>query len=131
MTSTTKYADANAFYKELKAFLKALIHVFPEDRDMKLASSSLNIAMMDDPDTVIINTFHTMVWPHRQLIVKREDTFFTQDPNNFFVDVPNANKYQVMLFTKLNTYWSQLSVTNQEIVWDYVEVLYGLATKCV
>jgi hypothetical protein len=123
----SRYSDSTPFYKELKAFLKALITVFPQDREIKMISSSLNIAMMDDPDAQIIKTYYKLVHPYANLIDGRDPLFFTQDPQNFFQNSKDVNPHQYNIFAKLNMYWSELTAENQGIVWEYVDVLYTLA----
>lgn len=117
------------FNKQLKAFLKALIQVFPDDRDIKKISSALNIAMMDDPNEVIMQQFYAIMQPHKSLIDTHDPRFFTQDSENFFkasaVDKNNVHQYN--LFTKLHTYWDDLSSENQQIVWEYIDVLFSYA----
>jgi hypothetical protein len=118
------------FYKQLKAFMKDLILVFPDDRDIKVISSSLNIAMMDDPDNRIILGFYDALSPYQDLIERRDDAFFYQDSQSVVNKWPKqTNQYQ--LFNKLNIYWETLHEQNRKIVWDYFQVIFGLAHEFV
>ena len=117
------------FNTQLKAFLKALIQVFPNDRDIKKISSALNIAMMDDPDEAIMKHFYTMMLPHKSLIVVKNPLFFTQDSDNFFrgTVADKNNIHQYTLFTKLHGYWDELTDSNKQVVWEYIDVLFSYA----
>ncbi len=115
------------FLKNLKAFLKDLILVFPEDRDVKVISSSLNIAMVDDPKHEIIKGFYASLVSSEQLILSRKDEFFYQDAYIFTAGGTINAKYQHQLFSKLNFYWENMNNQNRLIVWDYMQLLYKLA----
>ena len=123
-------ANAKKFYKHLKEFLKALIVVFPEDRDIKVISSSLNIAMMDDPDNLIITNFHDAMYPHEKLIHVRDPHFFYQDPSSIKTTLNlQHNNTQYMLFDKLHSYWETLTEDNRIVVWDYFQLLFRISTE--
>lgn len=122
-------ATSTVFNKHLKDFLKNLIVVFPEDREVKKISSALNIAMMDDPEGTIVTNFYNMLAPHKSLIVKRDSTLFTQNPNNILKHCDdNANHYQTDLIKKMHIYWEVLKDENKEIVWDHIAGLFEVAT---
>lgn len=109
----------NTFQQELKSFLKNLIKVFPEDRDLKMITSSLNIALMDDPDNKIINGFYKTLSPFEEYIDTRDQRFFYEYTSS-----------EIPLFSKLNSYWEMLDTDNRKIVWDYLQVLFLLSKKC-
>lgn len=115
MQSTNAYKDS--FRKELKSFLKELIRVFPDDKDIKMMSSALNIAMLDDQDTVTEKIYNTLR-PLDQLIHDRNPKFFVE-AQNLDVDIP--------LFSKLDSYWGSLSDDNRKVVWEYIQLLYVLS----
>lgn len=116
------------FHKQLKAFLKDLILVFPSDRDIKVISSSINIAMMDDPHHEIVNGFYDVIAPYNEMICSRDDTFFRLDPTEI-VSRWSQQTSQYQLFNKLNIYWETLNDTNRKIVWDYFQLLYNLSLE--
>lgn len=110
------------FHKHLKSFMKDLILVFPEDRDIRVISSSLSIAMMDDPDNAIICGFYDKTKPNENLILSRDDAFFYNKPVE-----DNTVHGQFQLFNKLNIYWETLNNDNKNKVWEYFQLLYCLA----
>jgi hypothetical protein len=111
------------FAQELKAFFKELIRVFPDDRDMKMMSSTLNIAMMDEPDA----PQDDVMWRMYDVLRPFEDLIHVRDPG-FFVKAQNIDS-DVPLFSKLDLYWQNLNDANRGCVWDYIQVLYRLAKK--
>lgn len=115
---SNKRCHHEMFKSELKSFMKNLIKVFPEDRDVKMMSSTLNIAMMDDEEEMI-SKFYNVMAPYSTMISSKDDAFFMKVSSD--VDIP--------LFGKLNHYWQGLDVDNKKIVWDYIQVLYTLAAK--
>ena len=122
---TNKLVIANKFYKHLKEFMKDLINVFPDDREIKVISSSINIASMDDEENELIYSFRDALNPLDAFIIKRDDDLFKQDPSTYWKS--GSNQYQ--LFDKLNIYWESLSDINKKIVWDYIQLVYSLAKQ--
>lgn len=108
------------FQKELKAFMKDLIRVFPNDRDMKMISSTLNLAMMDDTEDKVLNGFYHSLKIHEELIDKRDPQFFVETEKLTIAE-------ETPLFSKLHSYWETLDSSNQQTVWDYIQVLFLLA----
>lgn len=114
---------AEQFEKELKGFLKNLIKVFPGDRDMKMLSSTLNIALMDDYENKVLIGFYEFLSPFDSYIQERDERFFYEC---------NTPVQELQLFNKLNTYWERLDDDNKKVVWDYLQVLYYLSRNfCV
>ncbi len=108
------------FHKQLRAFTKDLIKVFPDDREIKLVLSSLNIALMDDPDDKVITDFYKAIHPCEHYIANKDELLFYNKV--ITSDIP--------LFSHLGEYWSKLDISNKDVVWDYLKVLYALSAKC-
>lgn len=111
--------ERDIFHKEFKSFMKDLIKVFPNDRDIKLVSSSLNITLMDDPDDIVIKEFYESLKPCEEYIYTQNNILF----NNQII------KSDIDLFTKIGDYWAKLDSFNRDIVWKYVTLLYNLSKK--
>jgi hypothetical protein len=107
------------FHKELRAFLKDLIKVFPDDRNVKIASSTLSISLMDDPDDKVIHDFYKALSPCEALISSKNERLFYD----------NNIKSDVLIFSELEKYWELLDSDNKEIVWNYIIVLFYLSKK--
>lgn len=111
--------ERDIFHREFKSFMKDLIKVFPDDRDIKVVSSSMNIAMMDDPNDDVIKQFYTSLRPCEKMIYDRDETLFNG----------NVIKSDIELFLKIGDYWRKLDSYNKEVVWKYTTVLYALSKK--
>lgn len=105
------------FQRELKALLKDLVKVFPNDKEIKMLSSTINIAMLDDPDDRIIQRFFSTTKAHEEKIEQRNPAFFDDCRDDG----------DSSLLSQLNAYWSHLSPDNQSTVWDYIQVLFCLS----
>lgn len=122
---SNKITLSTRFYKHLKEFMKDLIVVFPDDRDIKVISSTINIASMDDEEYELIYGFRDALLPLDVLITSRDDNLYKQDPSLYWKT--GSNQYQ--LFSKLNIYWDSLNETNRKIVWDYIQLIYTIAKQ--
>lgn len=107
------------FHKEIRAFMKDLINVFPNDRHVKLASSTLTISLMDDPDNNVIKDFYNALAPCEGYISSKDDRLFL---NNCIVS-------EMVIFNELEKYWKALDLDNREVVWNYIILLFYLAKK--
>lgn len=105
------------FHKEIRAFLKDLIKVFPDDRQVKLASSTLTIALMDDPDDTVIIDFYNSLMPCEELISSKDERLFYD----------NNIKSDILIFSELEKYWKALEPDNKTVVWNYITLLYFLS----
>ena len=107
------------FHKEIRAFLKDLIKVFPDDRQVKLASSSLTISLMDDPDDTVIKDFYNSLSPCEHYISTKDERLF----------IEKCIVSEFVLFSELEKYWKALEPCNKEVVWNYIILLFFLSKK--
>ena len=113
------------FYKNLKLFLKDLIIVFPEDdEDLQTITTSINLAMFDDNDKIILK-FYNSLQPLEQTIYDRNETVFY---NELYWD---PSSYEHQLFTKIKNNWGTFSDHNKKIIWDYIHVLYCISNNYI
>jgi hypothetical protein len=108
------------FHKEIRAFLKDLIKVFPDDRNVKLASSTLTISLMDDPDDTVIKDYYNALLPCEKYILSKDESIFK---NNM---IKSDN---ILIFSELEKYWNALEEDNKTVVWDYMALLFYLSKK--
>lgn len=116
--SLSTYRDA--FHQEIKSFLKNLCKTFEDDRELMMITTSLHVALVDDPEDKVIAQFHEAVMPYADMVDTRDPAFFYQTHKN-------GTEYK--LLTKLNVYWEQLSESDKKVVWDYINVLFQLSRK--
>lgn len=108
-----------AFHTELKSLLKNLCKTFEDDTELMMITSSLMVALSDDPENEVIRQFRDTVIPYKDLIDARDSVFFYKVHVNT----------QYKLLSKLHLYWEQLSKEDQKVVWDYIQVLVVLANR--
>jgi hypothetical protein len=113
------------FYKQLKAFLKEIIQVFPDDQEIKVISTKINLSTIEK-DNKLIKKFYSGLSSLEDLILTQDDTFFNVNPGEYWT--PRTNEYN--LFTKLMFYWSQVDTFNKKVMWDYLTLLYKLSKCC-
>lgn len=114
----TDYREA--FHKELKAFLKNLCKTFDTDRELIMITTSLLIALSDDPNNEVIQQFSDTIVPYKHLISVRDPEFFYK---------VHMDGSQYTLLTKIHLYWEKLSSADQKVVWDYIQVLVLLSDR--
>ena len=112
------------FYKTLKDFLKDLILSFPEDEELKVITSGLNIAIIDDSDNKMINTFYSSLNQFESFIFNRDPLFFKTNTTYF-----KSGTHQFKFFTKLNELQVDLSENNKTKVWDYIRLIYNISSN--
>jgi len=111
------------FYKQLKSFLKELIIVFPEDDEqLQLVATSINLAIIDDDNYSIISSFYNALLPVQSKIDKRDRTFISGIQWKL-------DSYEYKLFCKLNDQWEHFSDNNQEVIWQYINLLFKLSSN--
>ena len=116
------------FYKNLKLFLKDLIVVFPEDDEaIQMVTTSINLAIVDDDDNTIIKKFYDSMSPLEDLINRRDNKIFETNPNEYWP----PSSYESRLFVKINANWDTFSVHNQNILWEYIQLLFMLSKSII
>jgi hypothetical protein len=114
------------FYKNLKLFLKDIVLVFPEDDEaIQFISTSINLAILDDDELLIVKKFNKSLTPLENMILSRDNNIFLTDPANYW----SVSSHEYNLFVKLNDNWSNFSDHNKNILWDYIQLLYILSKK--
>ena len=111
----------NDFYKNLKSFLKELVSLFPDDHEIKVITTSINLAIMEEQE-IIIERFYKSLFPLEYFIDTRNDKFFQE---NYW----DTSSEEYRLFNKLNELYNFLEQHNKKIFWDYIQVLYNLSKK--
>jgi hypothetical protein len=113
------------FYKQLKAFLKELIETFPDDHELKVVSTKINLSTLEK-DNKLIYKFYKSLNGLESLILEQNDMFFAVKPEEHWT--VGSNEYN--LFTKLIFYWGQVTPTNKQVIWDYIKLIYQISSCC-
>ena len=113
--------ERKEFYRQLKSFLKELVVVFPEnDDDLLTVTTSINLSIIDDDTDKIVYKFYSTLNPVEHEIHTRSDSIF--DKMNW-----ELSTYEYNLFEKLKTGWPTFTENNKQVIWDYIQLLYGLS----
>ena len=113
------------FYKQLKFFLKELIQVFPEDQEIKVISTKINLSTVEKDNKLIAKFYNSLV-KLEDFVLNQNDIFFDINPIDYWTQ--GSNEFN--LFTKLIFYWGQVDQTNKKVIWDYLKLIYQLAKCC-
>ena len=113
------------FYKQLKAFLKELIETFPDDHELKVVSTKINLSMVEK-DNKLISKFYNSLKSLEPLILEQDERFFAIEPSHYWTQ--NSNEFN--LFTKILFYWGQVNEINKKVIWDYIKLIYQISSCC-
>ena len=117
-----------SFYKNLKLFLKDLVIVFPEDDEaLQIISTTINLAIIEDTDKSIIKKFYNSLLPIESQIYSKDKLIFSTDIAKYW---PQSS-YEYRLFSKIQQNFDSFSEHNQNILWDYIIVLFKLAKSII
>ena len=106
---TDKIMMEKQFYKNLKLFLKDLIVVFPEDDEsLQVISTTINLAIMDDDDHMIIKKFYTSLQPLESQIYNKDILVFSSNITKYWPENSTLNFLRISLF---------LATKNKQRVW--------------
>jgi hypothetical protein len=114
------------FCNMLVRFFEELKDTFPEEREIKIALSTIQDARKINPRLVLDMFFEHVTRPLREAIVKEDDQaviFYARSKINqqFNEILPALN-----IFDK---HWTTLSQENKQSIWKYLKVLIILSDK--
>ena len=113
------------FYKQLKCFLKELIQVFPDDQEIKIISTNINLSAIEK-DPKLIKKFRDSLLSLEDYVINQNDDFFKINPMDYW----KQGSHELNLFTKLIFYWGEVSENNRKVIWDYLTLIYKLSKIC-
>ncbi len=106
-----------AFNEMLQQFIDELVLTFPEVKTFKKYQSALKVVRKSTPK-VPLKEFYDSVKPYSDKIMKKDETFFTEDAQ----DIEFINDLNIQ------SVWSGSSDTTKNAIWQYMQTLYILAT---
>lgn len=117
------------FDTKLSEFVKDLISIYPEDKDLYAFKNSIKLVNLVN-DTQCITIFKEYVYePYSDKILgKNEDFFLKHD----FDKEKNTNQnfeFTNQLIAKIKGYWATMSSENKETIWKYFTLLLRLCEK--
>lgn len=118
--------NLSKFNEQLINFLNELSSLFPEDKMLKTSYHTVEFMKKSNPRE-IMNLFKKFVYPYKEQILKRDESFFL---NNDFSDSIKSNSTITEMF-RIKTLWASGRLTNndKECVWNYFKVFIYLMDK--
>ena len=117
-----------AFNNLLIQFNDELITLFPEDTEFKMSKNALSLLKSANPRklaTLVISHLNM----YSEKILERDEKFFLEnDYSEINKEVSDINKFSSII-GKLKKYWLELSDTNKEAIWKYLNTLLALSKK--
>ena len=116
----------NAFTTQLINFFEELCNVFPEEKDIKMGLEGLRGVKKINP-RLMLDLFMDHVYKDCSTAI------YQKDVNGFMsvAQVKIKSQFNEMLcaLSLFDKHWYTLSVKNQDMMWQYLQVLCKLAEK--
>lgn len=115
-----------AFCNQLTRFFEELQGSYPEEKSISMALEAIKAAKKSNP-RLVLDMFHEYIYkPANDLIVNRKDEELIILARSIMSTRFNELMPALMIFDK---YWPEMSNTNREVIWQYLEVLCKLSEK--
>lgn len=116
----------NAFTTQIINFFEELCIVFPEEKDIKMATEGLRGVKKINP-RLMLDLFVNHVYKDCSTAIYEKNVEVIQQ----VAQAKIATQFNEMLsaLSLFNKHWYTLSPKNQEIIWQYLQVLCRLAEK--
>jgi len=124
---------ATVFCDQFIGLLNQLISLFPNEQDFITFKTGIEMFKKQEPQ-IIIQQFIIYVCPHKEIIKKRDESFFLKD--NLIKDtvskVGDQEDFIMGKFFKIRELWTdKISTQNKEQIWKYFDVLIKLTDKYI
>jgi hypothetical protein len=116
----------NAFTTQIINFFEELCIVFPEEKDIKMATDGLRGVKKINP-RLMLDLFVDHVYKDCSTAIYEKNVGVIQQ----VAQAKIATQFNEMLsaLSLFNKHWYTLSPKNQDIIWQYLQVLCKLAEK--
>ena len=116
----------NAFTTQIINFFEELCIVFPEEKDIKMATEGLRGVKKINP-RLMLDLFVNHVYKDCSTAIYEKNVEVIQQ----VAQAKIASQFNEMLsaLSLFNKHWYTLSPKNQDIIWQYLQVLCKLAEK--
>ena len=116
----------NAFTTQIINFFEELCVVFPEEKDIKMATEGLKGVKKINP-RLMLDLFVNHVYKDCSAAIYEKNVEVIQQ----VAQAKIATQFNEMLsaLSLFNKHWYSLSSKNQDVIWQYLQVLCKLAVK--
>jgi hypothetical protein len=110
------------FNQQVKLLINELITLFPDEKDILIFQSQLELALMIDSRKAL-TSFLKNIYPHKEQILAENDTFFLDKSNDL------ENDYMAKTIHMTHLWKDRLNTENKKVVWKYFKVMCLLVDK--
>jgi hypothetical protein len=115
-----------AFCNQLIRFFEEIEASFPEEKSISMALEAIKAAKRSNPK-LVLDMFHEYIYkPANDLIMTHNDIELKTLAKKVMSTQFNELMPALMIFDK---YWPDMSQTNRDVIWQYLEVLCKLCEK--
>ena len=115
-----------AFCNQLVRFFEELEESYPEEKSISMGLEAIKAAKKSNPKLVLDMFYEYLYKPANDLIMARKDEELILLARSIMSSRFNELMPTLMIFDK---YWSTMSNTNRDVIWQYLEVLCKLCEK--
>ena len=116
-----------AFNNIIISFLEDLIETYPEENDFKVFKNGILTLKKYNPRKVL-NYFKLYTEQYKEQIVTKDINFFINTDSNKLTNT--QDNYIIQIIDKLKNYWIEMSENNKEKIWEYLNTLIKISSKC-
>lgn len=114
------------FCNQLIRFFEELQNTFPEEKSISMGLEAIKAGKKSNPKLILDMFYEHMYKPANDLIVNRKDDELRALAKSVLSSQFNELMPALMIFDK---HWPQMSQTNRDAIWQYLEVLCKLCEK--
>lgn len=115
-----------AFCNQLIRFFEEMEASFPEEKSISMAVEAIKAAKRSNPK-LVLDMFHEYIYkPANDLVMTRNDEEIKKLAKRVMSTQFNELMPALMIFDK---YWPNMTETNRDVIWKYLEVLCKLSEK--
>jgi hypothetical protein len=119
-------AFTGAFCNQLIRFFEELQNTFPEEKSISMGLEAIKAGKKSNPRLVLDMFYEHLYKPANDLIVNRKDEELRTLAKSVLSSQFNELMPALMIFDK---HWPQMSQSNRDVIWQYLEVLCKLCEK--
>ena len=115
-----------AFCNQLIRFFEEIQSSFPEEKSISMGLEAIKAAKRSNPKLILDMFYEYIYVPANDLIVNRRDDEIILLARKIMSTRFNELMPTLMIFDK---YWPDMSQTNRDVIWQYLDVLCKLCEK--
>ena len=115
------------FLQNTDNFMNDLCRIFPQNRDITLLKEKYNLAK-DIDNKLIISYFVQYVYPHKDIILKQDDSYFLEGGGQEELKDSSGLRFRDNI---KNLWMKEMSNENKDIIWKYFKIFVILCEKYI